>query len=296
MAKNAIIGYSGHAFVVLETAKEANIDIQYYCEKKGDQYNPYRLHYMGNESEADFDWNFADAFVLGIGDNTFIDDNIFIMCPKFSIGDYGTIYKNCRITGYKPCTIGHNFWCDQNTILNCTDQLTIGNNVGIGAYSQLWTHIKFGDVLQGCRFNNTKPMNVEDDVWFVGHCIISPITAKRKSMAMVGSVVTKDMEENHIYGGSPARDLTDKLGTQFIEVSLKKKMSMMNEKLTEFKKQNMDNISIEIVSEFPQTLGTGITYFNVSDRTYTKNGSEIEISFMKFLLPLYKFIPSAFHL
>ena len=35
-----------------------------------------------------------------------------------------------------------------------------------------------------------------------------------------------------------------------------------------------------------------ITYFNVSDRTYSKRGSADEISFMKFLLPARgKFIP-----
>ena len=34
-------------------------------------------------------------------------------------------------------------------------------------------------------------------------------------MALVGSVITKDMEANHIYGGAPAKDLTDKMLPQF---------------------------------------------------------------------------------
>ena len=40
---------------------------------------------------------------------------------------------------------------------------------------------------------------------------LSFILAKDKSMALVGSVITSDMEENHIYGGSPAKDLTNKI-------------------------------------------------------------------------------------
>lgn len=234
----------------------------------------------------------GEAEYVEIGDNVFFDQDIFIMAPEFRIGDYSKIYKFTRISGYKPCIIGHNFWCDQNTILNCTDNLIIGNNVGIGAYSQLWTHIKHGDILEGCRFNSTKPMFIDDDVWFVGHCIVSPIHAYKKSMAMVGSVVTKDMLENRIYGGCPAVDLTDKLGPQFIERSVDEKFDMMEKKLNEFIEiKKPKEIRIEIITDDTQIVSNEITYFNVSNRKYTKRRSAEEIEFMKFLLPLYKFLP-----
>ena len=233
------------------------------------------------------------AEYVEIGDNVFLDSNIFVMTPEFRIGDYSKVYKSCRISGYKPCIIGHNFWCDQNTILNCTDTLTIGNNVGIGAYSQLWTHIKHGDVLEGCRFNMTKPMIIGDDVWFVGHSIVSPIKAGNKSMLLVGSVITKDMEENHIYGGSPAKDLTDKLGNQFNIRTSEEKMKIMESKLQDFLELVNDDVykSIRIVEEFPANLYDGVSYFNINSRTYTKNLTEIEMKFMKYLLPLIKFTP-----
>ncbi len=235
------------------------------------------------------------ADYVEIGDNVFIDRDIFIMTPYLKIGDYSKIYKFTRISGYKPCIIGHNFWCDQNTILNCTDELIIGNNVGIGAYSQLWTHIKFGDILEGCKYNNTKPMYIEDDVWFVGHCIVSPIHAKKKSLAMVGSVVTKDMESNHIYGGAPAIDLTPKLGQPYLERTIEEKYMLINKKLEEFillENLTPNNIKIKIITDSSQIVDSDISYFNVSNRTYTKRRTEIEIKFMKFLLPLFKFIPN----
>ena len=34
--------------------------------------------------------------------------------------------------------------------------MNIGNNCGIGAHSQLWSHIKYGDMLEGCRFLSEK--------------------------------------------------------------------------------------------------------------------------------------------
>ena len=52
--------------------------------------------------------------------------------------------------------------------------------------------------------------------------------------------------------------------------------------------------TIKIISDVSEINSDfdAISYFNVSDRTYTKTGSDEEISFMKFLLPARgKFIP-----
>ena len=226
-----------------------------------------------------------------IGDNVFIGHDTKILCPEITILDYTKIHNHMFIHGYKPCCIGYNCWIGQNTILDSNGLLTIGNNVGIGAYSQLWSHIKYGDVLEGCRFLSEKELRVGNDVWFVGHCIVSPITAADKSMALVGSVIVKDMKYNHIYGGSPAEDLTDKLGPPFREVSLEEKLAYMNERLREFYELHpelaRDKIKVTVDDDYEE----GVTMFNVSNRTYTKRRSREEIEFMKFLLPNAKFIP-----
>jgi len=232
----------------------------------------------------------AERVVLG--DNVFIDRNCVVMLPVFEVGDYFKFFKYGRISGYKSCKVGHNFYADSSCILNCTDNLTIKNNVCVGANTALWTHMSFGDVIEGCRFCYTKEMLVEDDVWFNGHCSIAPITAKRKSMAMPGSVVTKDMEENHIYGGVPAVDLTSKLGMQFQETTIEEKMKKMEKKLEEFCMiEPKAREYIKIVPELESNMKDGVSYYNVGGRNYTKRGSEIEIKFMKFLLPLAKFVP-----
>jgi len=227
-----------------------------------------------------------------IGDNVFIDKNCVILVPEFVIGDYGKIFKYGRISGYKPCRIGHNFYVDASVILNSTDNLTIGNNVGIGSFSALWTHMKFGDIVEGCRFNYTKEMIIEDDVWFNAACIVAPIIAKKKSMALAGAMVTRDMEENHIYAGSPAVDITPKIGTQFIERTIEEKISMMEKNLDEFSKMEPGARDyIKIVADSKHENDEAVSYFNVSDRTYSKRRSTVEIKFMKFLLPTAKFVP-----
>jgi len=228
---------------------------------------------------------------LDIGDGVLIGDNVTIEGTYVSIGDYTVIRENTQILGKSPIVIGMSCWVGQGCILDATDSITIGNGVGIGAHSQLWTHIRFGDPVEGCLWNSTKPMVIEDDVWFVGHCLVSPIHAERKSMAMLGSVVSKDMEENHIYAGIPAKDITNKLGSQYQMRSSNEKYQSMVEELNSFARSHEINGRIQIVKDWPINLDPEISYFNVTTRQYTKILSEIEMDFMLHLLMLIKFYP-----
>lgn len=230
---------------------------------------------------------------ISIGDNVYIGANVQIICDDFSIGDYSKIHHGSNIHGYNPCHIGHNAWIGQYTIIDSIGGVKIGNNCGIGAHSQLWSHIKYGDTLEGCRFLSEKKLNIGNDVWFVGHCIVSPINAADKSMAMVGSVVTKDMSFNEIYAGSPAKSISDKIGHQFSDNSLHYKYNKMLMHLSEFKNIYKKNCRIKIVSDVSEIVfDDGVTYFDVSTRKYNKNCSEEEMAFMKYLLPeKAKFIP-----
>jgi acetyltransferase-like isoleucine patch superfamily enzyme len=224
----------------------------------------------------------GDAEEIIIGDNTYIGDDVQIICNNFRIGDYSKMHHHTNVHGYNPCSIGHNAWIGQGTLIDSIAGTTIGDNCGIGAYSQLWSHIKFGDTLEGCRFLEEKKLIVGKDVWFVGHCIVSPITAADRSMALVGSVITKNMEENQIYAGSPAKSITDKIGHQFDKVSVEQKMEKMNKYL---KESGVDRDAIAIVEKASQIKQDDKTYFILEDRTYTKNLSDPEIEFMNFLLP-----------
>ena len=237
-----------------------------------------------------------------IGDNVFIGTNSKIYVDELSIGDYTIIHNHAFIAGEKPCRIGHCCWFGQNTIFNSTGGLEIGNGVGIGAYSQLWSHISHGDILQGCQFNSSKKLILDDDVWFVGHCIVSPIHAHEKSMALVGSVVTKDMLPNHVYAGVPAKDITNKLGPQFEEVPLEKKYSLMKTKLEEFYQiyPECKEGNIRIVRSMEEAASEDIsqeeaTIFDVSTRVYNRRRTCEEYEFMKHLLQLIKFFPVDSH-
>jgi hypothetical protein len=127
-------------------------------------------------------------------------------------------------------------------------------------------------------------MVIGNDVWLVGHCIVSPVTIEDGAMALVGSVVTKDMKANHIYGGAPAKDLTDKMLPQFTITGNGEKKKILE--------QFELPIGIQWIEDNSEILDDTISYFNITDRTYTKRGTDVEITFMKKLQSkLIKFTP-----
>lgn len=235
-----------------------------------------------------------------IGDGAILQSNITVDCDVFEIGDYSTIGRNCFFPGPGELRIGHNFWLGSSSIVDSQGNTTIGNNVGIGAGSQLWTHIAFGDVMFGSRFHGSKPLTIGDDVWLVGHCLVSPVNIESRSIAMLGSVITKDMKENHSYAGTPAVDLTDKIGSQFKDTSIKKRREYIQERLSSFScKHKIENLErfVRIVenSDAMHFENKNIIYLNIADRTYTKRRTKLENKLIRFLLPDAKFIPILQH-
>lgn len=227
-----------------------------------------------------------------LGDFCYIGKNCKILAPEFILGDYTKLNENAFCHGVHPLRIGRNCWFGGGVILDCMGGLDIRDNVGIGAGSQLWTHAQFGDIVEGSRFHSRKKMVVGKDAWLVGHCLVSPVAIGERSMAMLGSVITSDMESNHIYGGTPARDLTDKLGNQFVVRSVDEKISAANAMIADYEAKHPEHAGrILAVAEIPQDASGEVTYLDLSDRTYTRRWSKAEVGFFKANVPLIKLTP-----
>ncbi len=226
-----------------------------------------------------------------IGDFAYIGENTKIIVPEFSLGDYSKLHANSFCHGEKPLRIGRNCWIGGNVVLDSIGGLDIDDNVGIGAQSQIWTHIKFGDIVEGSRFNSVKYMHIQKDAWFVGHCIVSPVKVEEKSMAMVGSVITRDMEYNNIYAGVPAVNISDKIGYQFEVVSVDEKLYRLQKLINSFEdKYPRFKNKIKGITNINEQ-NDNYTWFNVGNRTYNKRYEEAEILFLKENIPLIKFTP-----
>ena len=230
---------------------------------------------------------------VSIGFGSTIGRDIYIDCEYLTIGEYTTIHHGSIIHGLN-CSIGHNCWFGHYTIIDSVGNNTeIGNNVGVGAHSQLWSHMKFGDVLAGCRWNSSGSLVLKDDVWLVGHSITGPITAEAKSMLMVGSVAVKDMKANRIYADSPAVDVSDRLGSQFSEITYEEKLAMFKEYLEAFRLSGGEVSNFKVIEQFSEGMHqNNYTQFNLNTRMYAPTYSENEARFIKSMLyEKAKFLP-----
>lgn len=226
-----------------------------------------------------------------LGDFCFVGENTKIICPEFILGDYSKLNANAFCHGENPLRIGNNCWFGGNVVLDSMGGLDIANNVGVGAHSQLWTHMQFGDVVEGCRFLSHRYMHVGEDVWFVGHCIVSPVEIEPRSLAMVGSVITSPMRYNRVYAGVPAKDMTDRFGPQFDDIRVAEKRRRLEGMLTEFFRENPRFEGAIDVTESDKNMHINRCTINVASRTYLQTYSEAEVAFFKQHVPLVKFLP-----
>jgi hypothetical protein len=154
--------------------------------------------------------------------------------------------------------------------------------------------MKFGDRLAGCRWHKMSQLIVGDGAWFVGHCIVSPINVKPKAMLLPGGVAVKDMEENHIYAGSPAQDVSDKMGFQFDNISLKEKEVIFSSYINEYSKLGRSVDFIKTTSNLcGKDRSKDYTFYDLDDQRYIPRYTMEEYQFMRFLLyDKAKFIPA----
>lgn len=231
---------------------------------------------------------------ISIGHGVILRRDIYIDVETLHIGDYVTIHHGTVIHG-KKVFIGHNCWVGHYSILDgYGGELKIGNNVGIGAQSQLWSHMKFGDTLAGCNWKSQGKLIIGDDAWLVGHCIVSPIVIEPRAMLLAGGVATKDLLENRIYAGTPAKDLSETLGLQFSERSKKDVERNWNNLVCDYQELGNDVSFIRTV-ETIQDLerSDSITSFSPYERRYVPNYGDEETKFIRFLLyDKAKFLPS----
>lgn len=234
----------------------------------------------------------AKAARVVLGDFAYVGRETRVLAPEFWLGDYSKLHAFGFAHGALPLRIGRNCWFGGNVVLDSLGGLDIDDNVGLGAQSQIWTHIQFGDLVQGCRFHSRRHVFIPKDVWFVGHCIVSPVTIGERSMALVGSVITKDMQADRVYAGVPAVDVTDKTGPQFEDIPSERKLAILTDLIETFERECPEHKGRLRACESLPELTRDFTFFDVNTRTYNKRLAPAEVAFLRRNVPLVKFTPA----
>lgn len=103
--------------------------------------------------------------------------------------------------------IGENFIANFNlTILDEAD-VNIGDNVQIGPNCSLITITHSLDSNQRNEgMMQAKPITISNNVWLASNVVVLPgVTIGENSVVGAGSVVTRDIPQNEVWAGNPAR-------------------------------------------------------------------------------------------
>ena len=177
---------------------------------------------------------------LKIGDNTVIKGDTEIICRELDIGQHN-YFVNIWIEGAKNAInskvkIGDKNLILQKTRINCNNSVTIGSDVGIGQFVDIWTHGSFMNVLNGYPYL-CKPVTIGDHVWITARSTILPgVNIGNHVVILNNSVVNRDLPGGSLCGGIPVKVIKE----NYYPIKLSQK--------------EINDIIIDIIQEYNQLL------------------------------------------
>lgn len=149
-------------------------------------------------------WYFVNALIVKASWNPFMGIKIALLRAfGAKIGKDLVIKNNVVVKSPWKLRIGDNVWLGEGCWIDNIDNVYIGDNVCISQGALLLTG-NHDYTISSMPYRNA-PIKIEDGAWIGAKTTVCPgVTVHRNAILTVGSVATKDMEENGIYQGNPA--------------------------------------------------------------------------------------------
>lgn len=133
---------------------------------------------------------------------------------EWNIGNNVSISSNCLIYSREKgvegkLVIGNNSNISNNTIIDVSGDIIIGDNVAIANECNIFTHnhdYRNKDLPSWKGGLIIKGVQIEDGAWIGAKSVILPgVTIGKRAVVAAGSIVTKNVPPNTVFGGNPAK-------------------------------------------------------------------------------------------
>jgi len=198
--KFSIIGYSGHSFVILDSAFKSKLDCKGYYERNKKEFNPFDIDYLGLENNIVTN----ERIFISIGNNK-IRRNIYedlikkdfitflnIIDPTSSVSKFAFIKQDSSIS------------LGVNSVINSLAKIEAGSIINTGAIIEHEVKIgKFSHVGQNAIICGDA--NIGENVFVGANAIVKQgVIIGDNSIIGAGSVVLNNIPANSTYVGNPA--------------------------------------------------------------------------------------------
>lgn len=200
-----LFGYSGHAYVIIESLLDSGYEIRGYFDYKSADKNPYSLDYLGYEEEVDVKSIVGKNLVFpSIGDNS-IRRKLIPFFEKHQLNQFVAIDQSARIS--RTAIINTSTYIGKNVIVNAQTNIGKGVILNTGCIIEHecqisdYVHIAPGAVLCG---------NISvGEACFIGanSVVRQNLTINTGNVIGAGSVVTFDVMEKGVWVGNKLRKL-----------------------------------------------------------------------------------------
>ncbi len=201
--KVVLIGYSGHGFVVADTAIENQLIFMGYTDIAKGNFNPFDLEYLGTEREYSFfEKNNVTNFLIGIGDNK-IREEVYNLILDNNREVLTLISQSANIS--KTAKIGNGTFINKNVSINAFAK--IGKNVILNTACVIEHDCMIGDSVHVAPGAVLAGNVVIGERTFVGanSVVKQGVVIGKDVIIGAGSVVINNIADGKKIAGNPSR-------------------------------------------------------------------------------------------
>lgn len=198
-----LFGYSGHAYVIIESLLDAGYKISGYFDLKEAERNPYGLDYFGAEQEVDVKLIVGNNLVFpSIGENS-IRKKLIALYEKCQLNQFVIADPSANVS--RTAFINSSTYIGKNVVVNAQSEIGKGVILNTGCIIEHecrisdYVHIAPGAVLCG-------NVSVGEGSFLGANSVVRQnVKISEGNIIGAGSVVIRNLNSKGIWIGNPVK-------------------------------------------------------------------------------------------